>query len=490
MTQYAWQKTWDAVIGLEIHVQLKTASKIFSGSATTFGAQPNHQASAVDLGLPGTLPVLNHKALELALRFGLSIGADIPQTTFFARKNYFYPDLPKGYQISQLDHPVVGRGQMTFEHQGQLITLNITRAHLEEDAGKSIHDLVPYQTGIDLNRAGMPLLEIVTEPELSTPEEASGFFKHLHQLVTFLDMCDGQLAQGSMRCDANVSIKPKGEKQLGTRVEIKNINSFRFLEQAIAYEIERQIECIETQERIAQETRLFDPEQQVTRSMRSKETSQDYRYFPDPDLLPVHIDQALLDKIRAELPELPSAKKARYTQVFQLSADDADQLLQSQDLWPFFETAATPENAKLTANWLLGAIQAKLNESNLTLSHCKFRPQHLQALIKRIQDGTLSSKTAKEAFDQYWLNPTQDLDQLIDQAGLRQVSDTGFLEGIIQEILTNNPTHVSDYLKADESKRKKMLGFFVGQIMKASQGKANPQQLNALLMEALAAFEG
>ncbi|MEQ8857312.1 MAG: Asp-tRNA(Asn)/Glu-tRNA(Gln) amidotransferase subunit GatB [Pseudomonadales bacterium] len=474
--------TWEAVIGLEIHVQLATRSKIFSGASTAFGAEPNSQASAVDLGLPGVLPVLNEEVVRMAVKFGLAIGAEIHPYSVFDRKNYFYPDLPKGYQISQFAHPVVGRGELTVPlPDGSERVVGITRAHLEEDAGKSIHDAIPGLTGVDLNRTGTPLLEVVSDPDLRSPEEAAAYFRQMHALVRYLKICDGNLAEGSMRCDANVSVRPAGQAEFGVRTEIKNVNSFRFVERAIAFEIERQIEVLESGGTVVRETRLYDSERDETRSMRSKELSEDYRYFPDPDLLPVHIDPTLLAAVRAELPELPAAKRQRYMEALGLSAYDAGWLTQDPDIAGYFEAVtATGADPKLAANWVMGDLSAALNRDELSIDRSPLSPPALAALITRIQDETLSSKTAKTAFDALWAGEGE-LDAIIDAHGLRQMSDAGALQALVDQVVAENPAQVAQFRAGKD----KVLGFFVGQIMKATQGKANPKQLNELLRKAL-----
>jgi aspartyl-tRNA(Asn)/glutamyl-tRNA(Gln) amidotransferase subunit B len=473
---------WEAVIGLEVHVQLATRSKIFSGAATAFGAEPNCQASAVDLGLPGVLPVLNEAVLRMAVKFGLAIGAEIPSYSVFDRKNYFYPDLPKGYQISQFAHPVVGRGRLVVPlPDGTERVVGITRAHLEEDAGKSIHDAFPGLTAIDLNRAGTPLLEVVSEPDLRTPEEAAAFFRQMHTLVRYLGICDGNLAEGSMRCDANVSVRPTGEMRFGERTEIKNINSFRFVERAIAFEIERQIDVLESGGRVVRETRLYDAQRDETRSMRSKELSDDYRYFPDPDLLPVRITPEFVEGVRAELPELPAEKRRRYIEQLGLSAYDAAWLTQEPEVAGYFEAVADAcQDAKLAANWVMGDLSAALNRAGLPISASPMPPVRLASLIGRLKDGTLSSKTAKVVFEALWAGEG-DVDAIIAARGLEQVSDTGALAAIIEGIVAANPGQVEQFRAGKD----KVFGFFVGQVMKATQGKANPKQVNELLQAAL-----
>jgi aspartyl-tRNA(Asn)/glutamyl-tRNA(Gln) amidotransferase subunit B len=474
--------TWEAVIGLELHVQLATRSKIFSGASTTFGADPNSQACAVDLGLPGVLPVLNEAAVRMAVKFGLAIGAEIHPCSVFDRKNYFYPDLPKGYQISQFAHPVVGRGRLVVPlPDGRERVVGITRAHLEEDAGKSLHEAFPGMTGVDLNRAGTPLLEVVSDPDLRSPEEAAAYFRQMHTLVRYLKICDGNLAEGSMRCDANVSVRPAGQEALGVRTEIKNVNSFRFVERAIAFEIERQIDLLESGGQVQRDTRLYDAERDETRSMRSKELSEDYRYFPDPDLLPVHVDAALIESVRAELPELPADKRHRYVEALGLSAYDADWLTQDPDVAEYFESAADASgDAKLAANWVMGDVSAALNREDLRIVDSPVSPRQLADLIARLKDETLSSKTAKTLFEGLWAREG-DVDAIIGARGLRQVSDTAELTEIVARVVADNPDQAAQF----RAGRDKVLGFFVGQVMQATQGKANPKQVNALLREAL-----
>jgi len=469
---------WEPVIGLEIHVQLATESKIFSGASTTFGAEPNTQACAVDLGLPGVLPVLNQQAVVMAIKFGLAVGAKINLHSIFDRKNYFYPDLPKGYQISQFETPIVGRGEITLHmDDGTDRIIGITRAHLEEDAGKSVHDLFPAQTGIDLNRTGTPLLEIVSEPDFRTAKEASTYFRQLHGLVRYLKISDGNLAQGSMRCDANVSVRPTGHKAYGERTEIKNINSFRFVEQAIEVEIERQIDVLEAGEKIERETRLYDPDRNETRSMRSKEFSEDYRYFPDPDLLPLHFSKEFIDQVAADMPELPEARRARYVDSLGLSDYDAGWLSTDPDLAEYFDqTLDICANAKGAANWVMGELSAHLNRHELPIAQSPVSPVQLGHLVQRLEDDTLSSKTAKELFEALWDNGGT-VDALIKELGLKQISDTGELEAIVVQVMTDNPDQVEQLRKGKD----KVLGFFVGQIMKATQGKANPKQVNELI---------
>lgn len=478
---------WEAVIGLEIHVQLATQSKIFSAASTEFGSEPNTQACVVDLGLPGVLPVLNEAAVSNAVKFGLGIDAEIGRTSVFARKNYFYPDLPKGYQISQMELPIVGKGHIDIQlEDGSKKRIGVTRAHLEEDAGKSLHEDFHGMTGIDLNRAGTPLLEIVSEPDLRSAKEAVAYLKKIHSLVRYLDISDGNMAEGSMRCDANVSIRPKGQEEFGTRAEIKNINSFRFVEKAINVEIERQIDLVEMGEQVVQETRLYDSEKNETRSMRSKEEANDYRYFPDPDLLPVVLEENYILAIKNDLPELPEAKSDRFQKEYRLGEYDANILVSSKELANYFEECVKVSDAdpKLNANWITGNLSGALNKESLEISESPISAQGLGKLIKRIADNTLSSKTAKTVFETLWQSD-QEVDDIIESQGLKQVTDTGAIEAIVDEVLNSNPEQVENYKNADDNKRKKMLGFFVGQVMKASKGKANPQQVNELLNKKL-----
>ncbi|MBL7003665.1 MAG: Asp-tRNA(Asn)/Glu-tRNA(Gln) amidotransferase subunit GatB [Gammaproteobacteria bacterium] len=478
---------WETVIGLEIHSQLATKSKIFSAASTAFGAEPNTQACAVDLGLPGVLPVLNAEAVNMAIKFGLAVDAKIGRRSVFARKNYFYPDLPKGYQISQMDLPIVGEGTLHVAMEKGSIEVGITRAHLEEDAGKSLHDQFPNQTGIDLNRAGTPLLEIVSDPDMHSAKEAVAYARKIHSLVQFIGICDGNMQEGSFRCDANVSVRQKGE-DLGTRAEIKNINSFRFLEKAINYEIERQIDVIEDGGKVVQETRLYDADKNETRSMRSKEEANDYRYFPDPDLLPVVVTEEEIDAIRATMPELPEQIKQRYVNDLALSEYDADLLSSSRAVADFFESALAdvPKQAKLLANWILGELTGALNKSETDFEDSPIGAKQLAGLVARISDNTISGKIAKEVFEAMWQGEGS-ADEIIDKKGLKQITDSGAIEVIIDEIIANNQPQVENYRNADESKQPKMLGFFVGQVMKQSQGKANPGQVNQLLKQKLSA---
>ena len=477
---------WETVIGLEVHLQLATRSKIFSGSATTFGAEPNTQASAVDLAMPGMLPVLNGQAVRYAVMFGLGIGAEIGRRSVFDRKNYFYPDLPKGYQISQFEAPIVGRG--TFEIQledGSTRAIGITRAHLEEDAGKSLHEDFHGQTGIDLNRAGTPLLEIVSEPDLRSAAEAVAYLKALHSLVTYLGISDGNMAEGSMRCDINISLRPTGTDSLGTRAEIKNVNSFRFVEKAIRHEIERQSEILEDGGRVVQETRLYDADLDETRPMRSKEVANDYRYFPEPDLLPVVVDEAYIEAIRAELPELPTEKRHRFVEQYGLGNYDANVLADSRELADYFEAVvAACGDAKIAANWVQVELLGQLNRSELTIADSPVSAADLGGLIRRILDSSISGKIAKQVFEAMWQGEGT-ADRVIEARGLRQVSDSGELEAMVEQVIAANAGQVAQYLAADEDRRKKLVGFFVGQVMKLSKGQANPQMVNELLAKKL-----
>ena len=477
---------WETVIGLEIHTQLATHTKIFSGSATAFGAEPNSQASLIDLAMPGTLPVLNQEAVRMACMFGLAVDAEIAEHNIFARKNYFYPDLPKGYQTSQMDDPIVGLGHMDIAlEDGSIKRVGITRAHLEEDAGKSLHEDFSGMTGIDLNRAGTPLLEIVSEPELSNAKEAVAYAKAIHTLVRYLNICDGNMAEGSFRCDCNVSVRPKGQTELGTRTEIKNVNSFRFIERAINHEIQRQIELIEDGGTVTQETRLYDPNKDETRSMRSKEEANDYRYFPCPDLLPVHIPREMLDNLRKDLPELPTQKRERFEKDFGLSTYDASVLCASGEMANYFEVVEkTCGDAKLATNWVMGELSSLLNKDNLDISQSPVSAEHLGGMLLRIKDNTISGKIAKMVFEAMAAGEG-DADTVIEQRGLKQVTDSGAIEAMLDEVLAANAEQVEQYRSSDENKRGKMFGFFVGQAMRASKGKANPQQVNELLKQKL-----
>lgn len=477
---------WEVVMGLEVHLQLATRSKIFSGAATAFGAAANSQTALIDAGMPGTLPVVNEQAVLYAVKFGLGIGARINQRSVFDRKNYFYPDLPKGYQISQFFEPIVCEGVFGVPmSDGTLFPIRITRAHLEEDAGKSVHDLFAGQTGIDLNRAGTPLLEIVTEPDFRTAEQAVAYLKALHALVTYLGISDGNMAEGSMRCDINISLRPQGSVELGTRTEIKNVNSFRFVERAIESEVDRQIDILESGGSVTQETRLYDAERHETRSMRSKEVANDYRYFPEPDLLPIEIDDDYIEAVRQSLPELPGAKRERFITQYGLSDYDASLLVPDHDTADYFETVvAASAQPKMAANWILGELAAALNRGECGISDSPIKAADLAALIQRIADNTLSSKLAKQVFDAMW-NEEGSVDEIIEHRGLRQVSDNAALSQMVATVIADNPEQVAQYRAATSDKRKKLTGFFVGQIMKASKGQANPQLINQLLLEQL-----
>src|SRR6266700_2829881 len=493
---------WEVVIGLEIHAQLATRSKIFSGAATAYGAPPNSQASLVDLAYPGVLPVLNAEAVRMAVKFGVAIGATITRRSIFARKNYFYPDLPKGYQISQYEHPVVSRGTLNvLLDDGTVKTIGITRAHLEEDAGKSLHEGLANASGIDLNRAGTPLLEIVSEPDMRSAKEAVAYMKRIHTLVRYLEICDGNMQEGSFRCDANVSVRPRGQEKFGTRAEIKNLNSFRFVEKAIQYEVARQVELIESGGKVVQETRLYDSDKDETRSMRSNEEANDYRYFPDPDLLPVEIDEAFIATVRATLPELPDEKAARFARDLGLSAYDAGVLSASRELGAYFEAVLTDlgathashggpgmatqglreagtakrngAHAKLAANWVMGELSSALNRDNVEIAASRVSPAALSGLLARIVDATISGKIAKDVFEAMWAEG-QGADDIIEKRGLRQITDSGAIEGVIDAVIAANPKQLADYRAGKD----KLFGFFVGQVMKATEGKANPAQLN------------
>jgi aspartyl-tRNA(Asn)/glutamyl-tRNA(Gln) amidotransferase subunit B len=487
---------WEVVIGFETHAQLKTNSKIFSGSSIQFGAEPNTQASPVDLALPGVLPVMNKGAVEKAIQFGLAVGATIAPESIFARKNYFYPDLPKGYQISQFEIPVVQGGTVTCvvekDGKSEVKVIELTRAHLEEDAGKSLHEDYQGMTGIDLNRAGTPLLEIVTEPVMRSAAEAVAYAKALHSLVMWLDICDGNMQEGSFRCDANVSVRPVGQKEFGTRCEIKNLNSFRFLEEAINIEVRRQIELIEDGGTVVQETRLYDPDRKETRSMRSKEDSQDYRYFPDPDLPPLRISREWVEQVRSTMPELPTAMRERFITQFGLSDYDAMIVTQSKAMAAYFEAAiaASPAGdkaaqAKQIANWLMGDVSSTLNREGIDITAIPVNAAQLATLLQRITDGTISNKIAKEVFAAMWQTPSSDVDladKVIDAKGLKQISDVGALEKIIDEVMAANQQSVDEYRAGKE----KAFNALVGQAMKATKGKGNPAQVNELLKKKLA----
>ena len=473
--------SWETVIGLEIHVQLSTKSKLFSGGSTEFGAESNTHVDLIDMGLPGVLPVANREAFYKAIRFGLAIGAEINQTSTFDRKNYFYPDLPKGYQITQMTKPIVEKGSIKIITDNEEKVINITRAHLEEDAGKSIHDLFEGETGVDLNRAGTPLLEIVSEPEISSAKEAVAYFKAIRQLVTFLDICDGNMAEGSMRCDVNVSIKKTNESELGTRAELKNINSFKFIEKAINYEIDRQIRVLENGESVVQETRLYDSEKNETRSMRSKEEANDYRYFPCPDLLPVVISDDELKEIISNLPELPEEKEKKYISEIGLEESEAKIISSSKAMANMFEQASSKTNdAKLVARWLVGDVSALLNKENIEIDESNLSAENFGKLIERISDNTISGKIAKSVLEEIWENGS-DVDEIIESKGLVQIQDESLLEEIANKIIKSNPEQVLAY----KGGKDKLFGFFVGQVMKETQGKANPKSVNEILKKLL-----
>jgi len=469
---------YETVIGLEVHVQLSTESKLFSGSATKFGAEPNTQANIFDLAMPGTLPVLNEKAVAMAVKFGVAIGAEIGKHSVFDRKNYFYPDLPKGYQVSQLDYPTVGKGTLTVTlDDGSEKVVGVTRAHMEEDAGKSLHEDYQGMTGIDLNRAGTPLLEIVSEPDLRSAKEAVAYLKKLHSIIRYLDISDAIMAQGSMRCDANVSIRPVGQEEFGTRTEIKNINSFKFVERAINYEVQRQKDVLEDGGRIVQETRLYDADKDETRSMRSKEVANDYRYFPEPDLLPIVIDDAYIEAIRATLPELPDTRGARFVSEYGLSEYDAGVLVATREMADYFETTAKLSgDAKLAANWVSQDLQALLNKHGWELDESPIQAERLAMLIQRIKDNTISGKIAKTVFDAM-LDDSSNVDAIIEAKGLKQVTDSGALESLVDKVIAENPDQAQQYRDG----KVQVIGFLVGQCMQLSKGKANPAQVNEIL---------
>ena len=479
MKNYA--DNWEAVIGLEIHVQLSTKSKLFSGASTNFGALPNTQACNIDLAMPGVLPVLNEEVLRMAIKLGKALNADINSPTSFARKNYFYPDSPKGYQISQMDKPIVESGYLDIDTENGVKRIGVTRAHLEEDAGKSLHDDFDGQSGIDLNRAGTPLLEIVSEPEINTPQEAVAYLKSIHSIIRYLEISDGNMAEGSMRCDANVSVRKKGDTKLGTRTETKNVNSFRFVEKAIQYEIDRQINELESGNQITQETRLYDSQANTTRPMRSKEFANDYRYFPEPDLLPINLEKEFIEEVMATMPEMPTQKKIRFVSEFNLSEYDADLLAADKDLANLFEAVVKVSNSpKLSANWIMGELSAELNNQNLSINESKITSNQLGQLILRIEDGTISGKIAKEIFEKLW-SSDKEVDEIIQGEGLEQVTDDKEIESMIDEVINNNPEQLEQY----RSGKDRLFGFFVGQVMKASQGKANPKQVNDILRKKL-----
>jgi aspartyl-tRNA(Asn)/glutamyl-tRNA(Gln) amidotransferase subunit B len=474
---------WETVIGLEIHAQLATRSKIFSGSATAYGAPANAQANLVDLGYPGVLPVLNTEAVRMAVKLGLAIKARIASHSVFARKNYFYPDLPKGYQISQYELPIVANGSLEIVlEDGSVKRVGITRAHLEEDAGKSLHEGIAGMTGIDLNRAGTPLVEIVSEPDLRSAKEAVAYMKKVHTLVRYLEICDGNMQEGSFRCDANVSVRREGQHRFGTRAEIKNLNSFRFVERAINFEVSRQIDVLEGGGKVVQETRLYDPDKGETRSMRSKEEANDYRYFPDPDLLPVELDEAFIESVRATLPELPDEKAARFISQYGLPAYDAGVLTASRELADYYEEVVrlAPADAKLAANWVMGDLAAALNKENLEIGSGRLPAVRLAGLLARLSDRTISGKIAKEVFEIMWSSGAS-ADDVIESQGLRQITDSGAIERVIEEVMARNPGQLAEY----RSGKDKLFGFFVGQVMKATGGRANPAQLNELLRRKL-----
>ena len=472
---------WETVIGLEVHVQLSTKTKLFSGASTSFGSEPNTQVDLIDLGLPGVLPVANKEAFYKAIRFGLATNAEINQVSMFDRKNYFYPDLPKGYQITQMEKPIVGKGSIVINVDGDEKLINITRAHLEEDAGKSIHDLFDGETGIDLNRAGTPLLEIVSEPEISSAKEAVAYFKAIHQLVTFLDICDGNMSQGSMRCDVNVSVKKYDDDVLGTRAEIKNINSFKFIERAIHFEVARQVKLLEKGESIVQETRLYDSVKNETRSMRSKEAANDYRYFPEPDLLPVVISDNELEEIKSTLPELPKQKEIRFINEHNLEESEAKILASSKAMANLFEDASKKtKDSSLIAKWLVGDVSALLNKDNISIEESKLSSVNFAKLIERISDKTISGKIAKSVLEEVWISGN-DIDEIIEEKGLVQIQDESILENIAKKIIDENPDQVNAY----KGGKDRLFGFFVGQVMKETQGKANPQGVNEILNKLL-----
>ncbi len=477
--------SWETVIGLEIHAQLATKSKIFSGSSTAYGAEPNTQANLVDLGYPGVLPVLNKEAVRMAVKFGLATGSQIASRSIFARKNYFYPDLPKGYQISQYELPIVQHGTLEIVlDDGARKTVGITRAHLEEDAGKSLHEDFHGLSGMDLNRAGTPLLEIVSEPDMRSAKEAVAYMKKIHTLVRYLEICDGNMQEGSFRCDANVSVRRVGEEKFGTRCEIKNLNSFRYIEKAINYEVERQIELIEGGGKVRQETRLFDPDKGETRTLRTKEEANDYRYFPDPDLLPVVLDLNFINDVRETLPELPDQKAARFIEQYSLSAYDAGVLTASREMAEFYETVVRGlggNHAKLAANWVMGEFSGGLNKDNTEIKGAPISAERLSGLLARIVDDTISGKIAKDVFEQMWAE-RKSADEIIEAKGLKQITDTGAIEKVIDEVMAANPKQLADY----RSGKDKLFGFFVGQVMKVTGGKANPAQVNELLKKMLA----
>jgi aspartyl-tRNA(Asn)/glutamyl-tRNA(Gln) amidotransferase subunit B len=474
---------WEVVIGLEIHTQLATKSKIFSGASTAYGAEPNTQACLVDLAYPGVLPVLNEEVVRMATRFGLAVGGTVAPRSIFARKNYFYPDLPKGYQISQFELPIVVGGEMVItDADGNEKRIGITRAHLEEDAGKSIHEGLDRSSGIDLNRAGTPLLEIVSEPDLRSAKEAVTYLRKIHRLVRYLEISDGNMQEGSFRCDANVSVRPRGQEELGTRAELKNLNSFRFIEKAINFEVNRQIELIEDGGKVVQETRLYDSDKHETRSMRSKEEANDYRYFPDPDLLPVEITAEYVDAVRATMPELPDAKQQRFVEDYGLKTDDANILTGSRALAAFFESAAGAGTSEVQAiaNWVIGDLAGALNKDGLDIDSSRISAADLAGLVARISDNTISGKIAKDVFEAMWAGEGT-ADDIIQSRGLRQITDSAAIEAVVDKVIADNPGQVEEYRGGKD----KLIGFFVGQVMKDTQGKANPGQVNKMLKEKL-----
>lgn len=478
-------ESWEVVIGLELHTQLATKSKIFSGASTAYGAAPNTQACLIDLGYPGVLPVLNEEVVRMAAKFGLAVNATIARRSVFARKNYFYPDLPKGYQISQYELPIVEHGELHIEDSdGNDKRIGITRAHLEEDAGKSLHETFDRSSGIDLNRAGTPLLEIVSEPDLRSAKEAVAYMRKIHSIVRYLDISDGNMQEGSFRCDANVSVRPRGQKELGTRTELKNLNSFRFVEKAIRYEIERQIDVLEEGGAVIQETRLYDSDKDETRSMRSKEEANDYRYFPDPDLLPIEIDEAYIDAVRKTLPELPDAKRLRLVGDYGLKVEDAGFLATSRSLADYYEATSKASDARpqLVANWVIGDLSSALNKEGLGIRQSKIAPAQLAELLNRVADDTISGKIAKEVFDAMWAGEGS-ADDVIESRGLKQITDTFAIEAVIDKVIEENPGQVAEY----KSGKDKLIGFFVGQVMKETQGKANPGAVNKILKQKLSA---
>ena len=470
---------WEVVIGLEIHTQLSTKSKIFSAASTAYGAEPNTQACLVDLGYPGVLPVLNEEVVHMAAMFGLAVNATVAPRSVFARKNYFYPDLPKGYQISQYELPIVEHGELFItDADGNDKRIGITRAHLEEDAGKSIHEGLDKSSGIDLNRAGTPLLEIVSEPDIRSAKEAVAYMRKIHTIVRYLGISDGNMQEGSFRCDANISVRPKGQEEFGTRAEIKNLNSFRFVEKAINFEVERQIDLIEDGGEVVQETRLYDSDKDETRSMRSKEEANDYRYFPDPDLLPVEISAEYIESVREQLPELPDAKQQRFVDEYDLKKDDAAILTISRPVADYFEAtiAATEAGPQLAANWIVGDLSGALNKEGLDIGESRISAEDLAGLLTRISDDTISGKIAKQVFEAMWGGEGA-ADEVIDAKGLKQITDSSAIEAVVDKVIEANPGQVAEY----KAGKDKLIGFFVGQVMKETQGQANPGQVNQVL---------